>query len=44
MNEPKHHLTIKEIQSMILFLTDKDIRADKVKAYLTVKRSKLTGE
>lgn len=40
----KHTLTIKEIQSMILFLSDKQIRVEKIKAYLNVKRSKLTGE
>ncbi len=37
-------LTAKDLQQMIHFFTEKDVRLDKIKGYLNVKRSHLQAD
>ena len=42
--EPKYQFTIKELQAIIHFFSDKTILANKIKGYINVSKSKLTGQ
>ena len=42
--EPKYQFTIKELQAIIYFFSDKIILANKIKGYINVDKSKLTGK